>query len=139
MRRGIILAVTSAAALLLAAPPGGAQVAEQNFRGGRTIDLAALCGASGQEALAQAALGYCQGYFVAAGQYHRALSAEGGVQRPIFCLPNPSPTFDQARSSFVTWARNNPQYGGEPAIDGLTRFAAETYPCSGASAARPRR
>ena len=139
MRRGIMLAGTAATALLLAAHPGYAQVTEQAFHGGRTSDLAALCGASGEESLGQAALGYCQGFIVGAGQYHRALSAEGGVHRPIFCLPNPSPTFDQARSSFVAWARSNPQHGGEPAIDGLTRFAAETYPCSGAPAARPRR
>ena len=137
MGRGIILAGT-AAALLLAARPGDAQVAEQTFRGGRTSDLAALCGASERDALGQAALGTAKAIFVATGQYHRALSAEGGVHRPIFCLPNPSPTFDQARSSFVAWARNNPQHGSERAIDGLTRFAAEAYPCPGAPAARPR-
>jgi Rap1a immunity proteins len=139
MRRGIILAGAASAALLLAARPGDAQVAEQAFRGGRTSDLAALCGASEQESLAPAALGYCQGYFVAAGQYHRAISAEGGLHRPIFCLPNPSPTFDEARSSFVAWARSHPQYGSERAIDGLTRFAAEAYPCRSTPAARPGR
>ena len=94
MRHGTILAgAAAAAALLLAARPGGAQVTEQAFRGGRTGDLAALCGTSEQEALGQAALGYCQGFVVAAGQYHRALSAEGGVHRPIFCLPSPSAAF----------------------------------------------
>lgn len=138
MRRAITLAGT-AAALFVAAQPGAAQVTEAAFRGGHTSDLAALCGASGQEGLGRAALGYCQGFFVAAGQYHRSLSAEGGLHRPIFCLPNPSPTFDQARASFVAWARNNPQHGGERAIDGLMRFAAETYPCPEAAAARPRR
>ena len=61
------------------------------------------------------------------------------MHRPIFCLPNPSPTFDQARAAFVAWARANPQHGAEPAVDGLTRFAAETYPCPGAPAPRPRR
>ncbi len=137
MRHGIILA-GAAAALLLAARPGGAQIAEQAFRGGRTGDLAALCAASEQDRLGQAALGYCQGFVVAAGQYHRALSAEGGVHRPIFCLPSPAPTFDQARSAFVAWARANPQHGGEPAIDGVTRFAAEAYPCPGAPGLRPR-
>jgi hypothetical protein len=129
MRNGIILAGTAASALLLAALPAGAQVTGQNFRGGLTSDLAALCGASEQEAHGQAALVYCQGFFVAAGQYHHALSAEGGAQRPVFCLPNPSPTFEQARTSFVTWARTNPQHSGERAIDGLTRFAGQTYPC----------
>ena len=105
MGRGITLAGTTAALLLLAVQPGDAQVTQQAFRGGRTSDLAALCGATGEESLGQAALGYCQGFFVGAGQYHRSLSAEGGLHRPIFCLPNPSPTFDQARTSFVAWAR----------------------------------
>ena len=49
MRRAIMLAGTAAAVLLLAAQPGYAQVTEQAFRGGRTSDLAALCGASGEE------------------------------------------------------------------------------------------
>lgn len=139
MRHGFMLAA-AAAALLLGAQPGIAQNTEQNFRGGRTGDLAALCGALGQEAMGQVALAYCQGFFVAAGQYHHALSAEGGVQRPVFCLPNPSPTFDQARAAFVAWAQANPQYASERAIDGLTRFASEAYPCPNApAAARPRR
>lgn len=58
---------------------------------------------------------------------HRALTAEGGAQQPIFCLPDPSPTFDQTRTSFVAWARANPQDADERAIDGLMRFAAKTY------------
>jgi Rap1a immunity proteins len=131
--------VAATAGLLLLAGSAAAQVTEQNFRGGRTSDLAALCAASGQEALGQAAQGYCQGFMIGAGQYHRALTDEGGVQKPVFCLPNPSPTFDQARSGFVAWARANPQHAAEPAIDGLMRFAAATYPCPSAPASRPRR
>ena len=50
------------AALLLAASPGDAQVAEQNFPRRAHQRPLRPCGASGQEALAQAALGYCQGY-----------------------------------------------------------------------------
>lgn len=133
------LTLAGAALLVLTAPPSKAQIAEQTFRGGRTSDLAALCGATEQDGLGQAALGYCQGFVIAAGQYHRALSIEGGAQRPNFCLPNPSPTFDQARLAFVSWARANPQFGAEPAIDGLMRFAAATYPCPGAPASWPRR
>jgi len=125
--------------MLLMAQTATAQVTEQNFRGGRTGDLAALCGASEQDPYRPAALAYCQGFFVAVGQYHHALTAQGGAQRPIFCLPSPSPTFDQARSSFVAWVRANPQYTGERAIDGLMRFAADTYPCPAAPVTRPGR
>ena len=138
MRRRIILAGAMAAAVF-AASPGEAQLTEQNFLGGRTSDLAALCAASPQDALGQVALGYCQGFVVGVGQYHRSLTAEGGGQRPVFCLPDPSPTFDQARLAFVAWARNNPQYGTEPAVDGLMRFAQATYRCATAPAPRPRR
>ncbi|MBV9750041.1 MAG: hypothetical protein JO157_14620 [Acetobacteraceae bacterium] len=138
-------AAMAATLLLLGAPPAAtAQItaaagSDPNLRGSRTGDLAALCGASEQDPARQAALAYCEGFFVAAGQYHRALTAQGGVDRPIFCLPNPSPTFDQARTSFVAWARANPQYTDERAIDGLMRFAAETYPCPAAPAPAARR
>jgi hypothetical protein len=138
MRRGIILAGAMATAVF-AASPSEAQLTDQHFRGGRTSDLAALCAASAQDPIGQVALGYCQGFVIGVGQYHRSLTAEGGAQRPIFCLPNPSPTFDQARAAFVAWARDNPQYGPEPAIDGLMRFAAEAYPCPTAPVPRPRR
>jgi Rap1a immunity proteins len=114
---------------LFAAQPVMAQLTDQNFRGGRTGDLAALCAPSEQDPFRLTALAYCQGYFVAAGQYHDAVTAESSMRRPIFCLPNPSPTFDQARISFANWAKAHPEYANERAIDGLTRFAAESYPC----------
>ena len=124
-------AVTTVTLLLLAQTAA----AQPSLNGSRTSELAAFCGASERDPDRQAQLAYCEGFFVAAGQYHQALTAEGGAQRPIFCLPSPSPTFDQARSSFVAWARANPQYAGERAIDGLMRFAAQTYPCPPAPAA----
>src|ERR671933_677972 len=117
MQHGIFYGAMTAT--LLMAQAVMAQVTEQHFRGGRTGDLAALCGASEQDPYRPTALAYCQGFLVAAGQYHQAMAAQGGAQRPIFCLPSPSPTFDQARSSFVAWARTHPQYTGERAIDGL--------------------
>ncbi|PPQ33894.1 hypothetical protein CCS01_13195 [Rhodopila globiformis] len=68
-----------------------------------------------------------------AGQYNREISQN----RPEFlCLPDPSPTFEAAQASFVAWARANPQYANELAVDGLMRWAAATYPCPGQSAHR---
>ena len=136
-------AATTIVLLLVASPAATAQTAAAasapSLRGSRTGDLASLCGASEQDPDRQAGLAYCEGFFVAAGQYHRSLTAEGGVQQPIFCLPDPSPTFDQARASFVAWARANPQYADERAIDGLMRFAAQTYPCPATAPAAMRR
>ncbi len=139
MQRFAFYGAVAVAALLTVRSAMAQPAAEPNFRGSRTGDLAALCSASAQDPDGSAELAYCEGFFVAAGQYHRALTAEGGVERPIFCLPNPSPTFDQARSSFVAWTRANPQYASERAIDGLMRFAAETYPCPTAPAKAARR
>jgi len=130
---------TAFAGFLLAVAPAAAQVDQQNFRGGKTDDLAALCGASPQDPLGPPAIAWCHGFMVAAGQYHRELSAPGGVLRPLFCLPDPAPTLDEARASFVAWARANPQYANERAIDGLMRFAAQTYPCPRSEAQPPRR
>jgi hypothetical protein len=133
------LAMLATAAVALPSGMAVAQMSEQAVRGSRTGDLAALCAASTGDPQAQAALGYCQGFIVGVGQYHRALTAEGGVQRPIFCLPNPSPSLDGFRTGFVNWVRANPQHAGEPALDGLARFAAATYPCPAMPASQPRR
>jgi hypothetical protein len=127
------------AGILLAVAPATAQVSEQNFRGGKTSDLAALCGASPQDPLGPTAIAWCHGFMVAAGQYHAELSASGGVHQPIFCLPNPTPTLDEARASFVAWARSNPQHANERAIDGLMRFATQAYPCPRPESGQPRR
>lgn len=88
-----------------------------------TAALAELCGAD-----SVAALGYCRGFLVGAGQYHGEISSPGG--RPaIFCLPDPAPAVETAQASFVAWAKANPQYAGDKAINGLLRWAQATYPC----------
>ena len=42
------------------------------------------------------------------------------------------------RHSFASWARENPQYSQEPALDGLFRWARTTYPCPQETAAPAR-
>lgn len=132
--------LVAAAAALLLALPAKAEVTEQNFRGGRTGDLAALCGAAQTDPLRTAALNWCQGFMVGAGQYHHSTAAATASDtRKLFCLPSPEPTLDQARHAFVAWAQAHPQYATERAVDGLTRFATETWPCPRAEAAPARR
>jgi hypothetical protein len=72
---------------------------------------------------------FCRGFLAGAGQYHGALHPVGGRRPPLFCVPDPAPTLLQAVNAFVAWARANPQHNGEAAIDGLVRFAQQTYPC----------
>jgi hypothetical protein len=121
----------AALAALLGAAPAGAQVMPQHFTGGSTGDLARLCAASATDATGVGALGWCEGFLVGVGQFHRAVTAPSGRIRPIYCLPNDdSLTLNQVRQAFVTWAAANPQHAGERAVDGLVRFAQATYPCA---------
>jgi hypothetical protein len=115
-------------------PPAAAAAAEPVSM----ATLASICAASSPNAESPLTA-YCRGFMVGAGQYHAAVTAARGG-RPIFCLPNPSPTVEQVQGAFVQWARANTQYGQERAVEGLMRFAAATYPCPPAPApARGRR
>lgn len=135
MRLRKLLATALGAGLLAA--PAMAQVTDQEFRSGRTGDLAALCGAPASDPMHTAAVNWCQGFMVGAGQYHHSMSAAGTAPKSLFCLPTPEPTLEQARLAFVAWARAHPQYAAERAVDGLTRFAAETWPCPKPAVSRP--
>lgn len=136
------LAVAALAALMLAwgsgpaAAQGAAQgstgpapIGEEDFRSGTTGDLADLCGAAASDPMRGAAIGWCHGFILATAQYHSTIAARRSAGHPLFCIPTDSPTFDQVRANFVTWARANPQFEKERAVDGLLRFAAATYPC----------
>ncbi|HYZ62703.1 MAG TPA: Rap1a/Tai family immunity protein [Acetobacteraceae bacterium] len=115
---------------MLASPaPARAQVSEQTFRGGRSSDLATLCAADPASEGGVAARAWCHGFIIGAGQYHSSLAAADPGRERLFCLPETTPTLDQVRSDFVAWARANPQYGSEKAVDALMRFAVATWPC----------
>ncbi|RAI59220.1 Rap1a/Tai family immunity protein [Roseicella frigidaeris] len=120
MRLSLMMAAGAAA--LLAGPA----LAQAPAQGTTTATLAEACASEGRDVAGATATGYCRGFMTGAGQYHREISVS---RPPIFCLPDPSPSFDAAQASFVAWARSNPQYGAEPAVDGLMRWAATTYPC----------
>jgi hypothetical protein len=127
MRLATIIAA-GAAALAIGAGPAAAQAPAQapTARGITTATLAEACARQGSDAASALAVGYCRGFMSGAGQYHREIS----TNRPaIFCLPSPSPSFDEAQASFVAWAAANQQFAGESALDGMMRWAAATYPC----------
>jgi hypothetical protein len=141
MRVGHSIATFSATMLTMIAfaAPARAQVSEQTFRGGRTSDLAALCAADPAVENGIAARAWCHGFIIGAGQYHTSLAAADPARERLFCLPEPTPTLDEARGAFVAWARANPQFSPEKAIDGLMRFAVATWPCPPAAPPRSRR
>jgi hypothetical protein len=135
-RRTRVMGIAAALALAVAAPQGAkAQPAPAPTGSGggvgvTTANLAELCAAGdGTDVISGAAVGYCRGFLIATGQYHRELTTGRGARPPVFCLPDPSPTIEAAEDSFVAWARANPQFGGEKALIGVMRWAAATYPC----------
>ncbi len=91
--------------------------------------LATLCGASGTDAESARAVGYCRGFIVGMGQYHIEITRPGGIL-PAFCLPQQTPTLEFVQTSFVTWVAANPEQAETKAVDGLLRWAANTYPCA---------
>lgn len=107
----------------------------ETFTAGTTGALARLCGASAQEPAYVAAIHFCHGLLVGAGQTSASMHKRHNT-KPNYCLPEPSPTLDQVTASFVAWSAANPQFNGLRAADGLMRFAAIQYPCAARSARR---
>jgi Rap1a immunity proteins len=111
------------------APAAPAAVGAETFRAGTTGALGQLCGSGTSSAVGTAANVYCHGFLSGVGQFHREVTREGGPLAPLYCAPQPPPPVEQVASAFAAWARANPQHAGEPAVDGLIRFAQATYPC----------
>lgn len=83
------------------------------------------------------ASGLCRGFLAGFAQYHAAMTQPGTRHRPLFCVPDPAPSGEQAAAAFAAWARANPQAGGELAVDGVARWFIATYPCPAAPTRRP--
>jgi hypothetical protein len=138
--------VVAAALAMLASVPALAQSSTSTTAPVTEVrtsaDLAAICDPAASNPLRLESIAYCQGFLTAAGQYHAALNPSATTARPLFCLPAPPPSVAQAGLAFAAWSRQNPQHGGEPAVDGLLRWAQAAYPCPPAAtspAARPAR
>lgn len=99
-------------------------------------DLAVICDPAWSGVPRLEAIAYCQGFLTSFGQYHTLLYPQGGPAQPLFCVPVPGPTVAQSGVAFAAWARENPQYGNEPALDGLLRWAQASFPCQARSSAR---
>lgn len=135
-RGGIALALAGAIAAAPALAQGqAAGGAPATFT---TADLARLCGPAADDANATASRPACYAALVTVGQVHSMYTTGPRAQRPVFCMPAQTPTLDRVASDFVSWAAANQQYSGARAAEGVLRFAAATYPCAAAPAARRR-
>ncbi|HUC65637.1 MAG TPA: Rap1a/Tai family immunity protein [Stellaceae bacterium] len=118
----------SLAALLALQPLAAQAVSPNDFLVTTTADLVDLCSVTASDEMHTAAIHFCHGFV--AGTYQFYIAERGGTGTPpMYCLPNPSPTRDQAISMFVAWARSNPQYMSDLPVNSLMRFAVTTWPC----------
>jgi hypothetical protein len=98
------------------------------FRVRSTADLVEICSTPANDPMYAAAISFCHGFAVGAYQYYLA-SVSGPEGKPFVCLPDPPPSRTEGVRMFVDWARQNPQYMGEPAVETLFRWLATTWPC----------
>jgi len=124
MRRNL-LALMLVASML---PSAAEAVESESFRVRSTADLVEICSVPPSDSMYAAAVGFCHGYGVGAFHYYQAaISGPGG--KPFVCLPNPPPSRTEAVQMFLTWARENPQYMGDPAVETLFRWLATKWSC----------
>ena len=107
-----------------------AQVTENNFLVRTAGDLATLCSAQSGDQMMTASVNFCQGYAVGVFQVLREV--DDANRTPLFCLPDPPPSRNEAITSFVQWVRASPDRTAQPAADGVAEFLSDQYACHGA-------
>jgi hypothetical protein len=122
--------MTAVAVCSLALLPGLSHPAatRESFNLRNAQDLVDLCAVPEGDPMNEAARGFCYGFLSGAGAYHRAV-APTAKDKPLFCVPEPRPTREEAAKRFVDWAGSNAEHMQETPIDALLRFAADTWPC----------
>lgn len=130
-----VTAIALAMTLGIAAAPSSEALAQRGpapaiVTQAQTVsELGAICDPAWGGVPRLEAIAYCQGFLTGFGQYHALLYPQGGPARPLFCVPTPGPTVAESGVAFAAWSRQNTQYGSEPALDGLLRWAQATFPC----------
>jgi len=117
------IAVLAAGALLSASAYA---VPPDIYKAHTAAELVRLCSTPASDPDAATAIAFCHG--VLAGAYGFYVSATPVAERFV-CAPDPAPKRSEVANGFVAWAKKNPQYMNDGAIDTLFRYAAEAYPC----------
>ncbi len=125
----ILMGTTLAASAQTGAGAQTDQPTEQTFTVHSTGDLAELCAdtSSPNMMMTTAAQNFCHGYLLGAYQVLAQINEARGT--PVFCIPSPSPSRNQAIAEFVSWVKANPTDAGLPPADGLYTFLAQRFPC----------
>jgi hypothetical protein len=107
--------------------PASAITAEE-FRLRSGADIVALCATPAADPLYPAAVHMCHGFGAGTYQTIAALTRHDKLQ-PIICPPAPPPSRNETVGLFLEWARRNPQYLSEPAVELMARFFITEFPC----------
>jgi hypothetical protein len=109
--------------------PGTAfAVVEKNFEANTTGDLVALCGTPVTDTYYTAAINFCHGFALGTVDYHEA-AAQAEKRQPLYCLPTPRPSRNEAVAAFVAWAKERPAVLATAPSEGVIEFLAFRYPC----------
>ncbi len=131
MRMRIVAAVLAAAWGLSPAIVAGAEDAGTADSGDFALvnvqDLVDLCTVPQGKDLTDEGAYFCMGYMTGVIQYHNARTA-GPDENRVVC-PDPSVTRLELIEAFVDWARANPKYKDESAIEGVAAAAVGKWPC----------
>lgn len=123
---GAMIVLPAAAQTPPAAQSGGETVRAANLRD--ASELARICAAEANTITAQYyEYGYCFGFATGALNYHRAITPANAP--PLYCAPNPPPSFEQLRGQYVTWVNRSPANGSMRAVDSIFAFLRDSFPC----------
>ena len=100
-------------------------------------ELARICAAEANTITAQYyEYGYCFGFASGALNYHRAITPPNAP--PLYCAPDPPPSFEQLRGQYVLWVNSAPANQSMRAVDSIFAFLRAAFPCP-TPPAQPRR
>ena len=116
------------ATMTLVSVAPAAAITEDEFRLRSGADIVALCATPASDPLYVAAVHMCHGFGAGTYQTLMALTRRDKLD-PVICPPDPPPTRNAVVARFVEWAKANPQYLSDPAVELVGRFLITEFPC----------
>lgn len=105
-----------------------AAITSEEFQLRSGADIVALCATPASDSLYTAAVHMCHGFGAGTYQTIMAVTRHEKVA-PVICAPDPVPSRNETVGRFLEWARRNPQYLTEPAVETMGRFFMTEFPC----------
>ena len=116
------------AIMILASVVPAAAITSAEFQLRSGADIVALCATPASDPLYTAAVHMCHGFGAGTYQTIMAMTRNEKVA-PVICPPDPAPSRNEIVGRFLEWARRNPQYLTDPAVETVGRFFITEFPC----------